>query len=189
MSNDSIALSMSPEDRTAFTVLSRAAEAINRAYTLAEQVETLTSYAERDADTIATLTEAKHYLEAQLAEIREALTASRSREEALRTELAATKSELTNEQLLSGQHWSDLQIVRAKLNSTEYTLAETSIDRDDTKAALAEAADKLARFRDILGVSAGNPEPIPAVVPTPEPVAETPKSEVIELPYCWSLTK
>ena len=175
MTYDSTALSLSANEASALNVLKVAADTIAQVGELREANLTFSKQAERDAETIANLTDSRNSLEITLAEVRQALADVLARESALRNEYNETQAKLASEQKLASDHWDALNETRTKLNHTEYNFAEVTIALDDTTAALTEAEGKLARFREILGL------PNEAVA-RPVPVAPAPSTEDTPLP-------
>ena len=179
MTYDSTALSLSHDEKSALNLLSVAASTISQVGELRSTNDELRSNARHDADIIANLTDQRNGLEEALADVRQQLSDALAREAQLRNDLASVTTDLVNEQRLASQHWDSLTDVCVKLSHTEYDLAVTTIARDDATIALAEANDKLGKFRDILGI----PHPVePAPVVEPTPVEPTPSVVMVDTP-------
>jgi hypothetical protein len=191
MSHDSTALS--PDEKTIRSFLSTVLNAFDEVDFLRRHTEVLSNenldkagyITELEADNRALTTSRDSYrldLEAEQAE-----TAN------LRVEIAQLRAALEAEQILAGQHWSNLQTVTADRNQLEIVLADTTFTLTSTTTKLAEAETTLGKFRDILGLPVPTPEvnehsPVPLEVPaihdtSPEPKtpAERPLTEQVSL--------
>lgn len=179
-------MSLTHHDQTAFDVLNHAAQAIVRAAEAEENVSRLHFEIGVERDTVATLTNAKTGLEALVADLRDKLNASESREAQLRRDLTDSQQEALSERRRAEDNFTNWQTTANRLNTAECNLAATTIERDEARASLAEAETKLSRFRDILGIPTPTPAPVVAE-PTPEPapileLVEPVTTEAEELP-------
>ena len=188
MSHDSTALS--PDEKTALSFLTTAGNMFTEVACLRQQNYTLTQENTDKAEYIAEL-EADNYA---LTDSRDSyhfnLKVERATTDNLRAEIAQLRAALEAEQLLAGQHWSNLQTTTAERNLAENVLADTTATLAATTTKLAEAEATLSKFRDILGLPVPTPEinehpPIPLEIPavynsSPEPEQVTLSPDVAE---------
>lgn len=166
-------MTLTHEETNALSTLQTIVTALQEVSNLRSTNANLSAQYAEDQTTIATLLDTRHSLESTLAEVRQALTEALNREAQLRIDLAETQSRLVDEQRLAGHHWDNLQTTSTTLAEVEANLHATIFDRNRTAAKLTEAEDKLARFRDILGI----PHPVESV-PSPELVEIAPPAPV-----------
>ena len=197
MSHDSTALSL--DEKTAYSFFTTAGNMFTEVACLRQQNYTLTQENTDHTVYIAELEADNRALTASRNSYRYDLEAEQATADNLRAEIAQLRAALAAEQLLAGQHWSNLQTVTAERNLAENALADTTTTLAATTTKLAEAEATLSKFRDILGLPVPTPEvnehpPIPLEIPavynsSPEPEQVTLPPDVTELPTPEPLTE